>query len=112
MARKPPVKVSDQEIVNAIEDSHGHLRSAANKLKISYSTLLTRMKHIPEAQRAKEDAIADMVGVAESNVWEHLLEGNFAASKFVLERLSREKWGSQPAQNPMTGDYPEPIGEE
>ena len=94
MARKPPVSVNDQEIVNAITDCHGNLRMAAGKLKIAYGTLINRVKHCPEARQAKMDAVGDMVTIAEDNMLNELLSGNWQASKFVLERLSREKWGN------------------
>lgn len=94
MSRKPPIIVTDQAIINSIYDMHGDLRAAASKLKISYGTILNRMKHCPEAKRAKEDAVSEMIEAAENNIWQELLNGNFQASKFVLERLSREKWGN------------------
>lgn len=94
MAKKPPVTVNDQEIINAITDCHGNLRMAAGKLKIAYGTLINRIKHCPEAQQAKLDAVGDMITIAEDNMLNELLSGNWQASKFVLERLSREKWGN------------------
>lgn len=105
MKRKPPVKVSDQAIINAIYDMHGDLRAAANKLKISYGTILNRMKHCPEAKRAKEDSVSEMIEAAENNIWQELLNGNYQASRFVLERLSREKWGT----GAMAGSVGDPI---
>ena len=108
---KIPVKVSDQEIVNAIYDNHGNLRIAAGKLKISYGTLLHRMKHCPEAKQAKLDAVADMIVIAEDNIYNELLNGNWQASKFVLERLNRDKWGNNP-QIIVNEAWPEAITEE
>lgn len=109
MARKPPVKVSDVEITNAISDNHGNLRVAAGKLKIAYGTIVARMKHCPEAKQAKVDAIADMIEIAEDVVYNELLSGNFSAAKFTLERLSRDKWGNKPQITNDTDEYPEPI---
>lgn len=108
--RKPSVKVSDQEIINAVELCNGNYRLAAQKLRIDYGTLIRRAKHNPEIERAKLDACADMVTVAEDNIYNEILNGNYAASKFVLERLARDKWGSQPQQI-MVDSYPEPIGD-
>lgn len=105
MARKPPVKVSDQEIINMVDACHGNYRMAAGRLKIDYATLLRRAKHNPEIERAKLDACADMITLAEDNVLNELLNGNFQASKFVLERLSREKWGT----GTMAGSIGDPI---
>ena len=103
MAKKPPVKVNDQEIINAITDCHGNLRMAAGKLKIAYGTLISRMKHCPEARQAKLNAVCDMITIAEDNILNELLSGNWQASKFVLERLNREKWGNGNA-NQVAGD--------
>lgn len=107
--RKPPVHVSDREIMNAIEFTQGDYKKAAKKLAISYNTLLNRAKKNPEIYQVKLDCLGDWIQIAEMNVYERLLKGDFAASKFVLERLSREKWGNQPAQAP-TESWPEPIG--
>ena len=43
--RKPPVQVSDQEIINMVENCDGNYRLAAGKLRISYATLLRRAQH-------------------------------------------------------------------
>ena len=107
--RKPPVKVSDREIMNAVEFAQGDYRKAAKKLAISYQTLLNRAKKNPEIYQVKLDCLGDWVQIAEMNVYERLLKGDFAASKFVLERLSRDKWGNQPAQASQDA-WPEPIG--
>lgn len=103
--RKPPVHVTDQEIVNAVDACNGNYRMAAGKLKISYDTLIRRAKHNPEIERAKLDACGNMITIAEDNVLNELLNGNFQASKFVLERLSREKWGT----GTMAGSVGDPI---
>lgn len=107
---KPVVKVTDDQIIRALEDMHGSYRLAANKLKISYSTILTRAKHNPEIKQAVEDSAADMVDIATDVVYNELLNGNFSAAKFVLERRAREKWGSQP-QLPTEDSWPTPIGD-
>lgn len=105
MAKKPPVHVKDQDIVNAVDACHGNYRMAADKLKIAYGTLLRRAKHNPEIEKAKLDACADMIALAEDNVYNELLNGNYQASRFVLERLSREKWGP----GTMAGSVGDPI---
>lgn len=108
--RKPTVIVTDNEIIAAVEFCNGNYRLAAQKLRIDYGTLIRRAKHNPEIEQAKLDACADMVTAAEDNIYNEVLNGNYAASKFVLERLSREKWGSQPQQT-LSAEYPKPIGE-
>ena len=107
--RKPPVRVSDREIMNAIEYTQGDYRKAAKKLAISYQTLLNRAKKNPEIYQVKLDCLGDWIQIAEMNVYAKLLKGDFTASKFVLERLSREKWGNQPTQAAPDA-FPEPIG--
>ena len=107
--RKPPVKVSDREIMNAVEFAQGDYRKAAKKLAISYTTLLNRAKKNPEIYQVKLDCLGDWIQIAEQNVYDRLMKGDFAASKFVLERLSRDKWGNQPAQASQDA-WPEPIG--
>lgn len=107
--KKPPVSVTDKEIIVAVETCHGNYRMAAKKLRIAYGTLCLRAKHNPEIEQAKLDACADMITIAEDNVYSELLDGNFQASKFVLERLSREKWGNVQVQQ-TGGVWPSQIG--
>ena len=107
--KKPIVKVSDIEIIRALEDCHGSYRLAADKLRIAYSTILHRAKHNPEIKQTVVDAAADMIDIAEDVVYNALLEGNFVAAKFVLERKKREVWGNQPQ---MIMDNPSPIGDD
>ena len=107
--KKPPVHVSDREIMNAVEFTQGDYKKAAKKLCISYNTLLNRAKKCPEIYSVKLDCLGDWCQIAEQNVYDRLMKGDFAASKFVLERLSRDKWGNQPAQSSQDA-WPEPIG--
>lgn len=107
--KKPPVHVSDREIMNAIEFTQGDFKKAAKKLAISYQTLLNRAKKNPEIYQVKLDCLGDWIQIAEMNVYDRLMKGDFSASKFVLERLAREKWGSQPATSAPDA-WPEPIG--
>ena len=107
--KKPPVHVSDREIMNAIEFTQGDYKKASKKLAISYQTLLNRAKKNPEIYQVKLDCLGDWIQIAEQNVYDRLMKGDFAASKFVLERLSRDKWGNQPAQSSQDA-WPEPIG--
>lgn len=115
--RKPPVRVSNREIINAVEACEGDYRKAAKKLCISYGTLLARAKKCPDIYEAKLDCIGDMMDCKEDmirmsirNFYEGVMRGNLTASKFVLERLARDTWGNQPPQGP--GDqWPDPIGD-
>lgn len=95
MAIKPIVKVTDNEIIRALERNHGSLRLAAQYLKISYSTILKRKKRNPEIEQVIEDAASEMITIAEDVIYNELIEGNWQAAKFTLERLSKEKWGNQ-----------------
>ena len=83
--RKPPVRVSNREIINAVEACEGNYYKAAKKLCISYGTLLIRAKKCPDIYEAKLDCIGDMIQIAEMNVYDKLILGDFAASRFVLE---------------------------
>ena len=107
--RKPPVHVSDREIMNAVESAQGDYRKAAKKLCISYGTLLNRAKKCPEIYAVKLDCLGDWIQIAEQNVYDRLMTGDFAASKFVLERLAKEKWGNQPASTAPEA-WPAAIG--
>ena len=107
---KPIVTVTDREIIAAVDWANGSYKLAADKLRIAYSTIIRRAKHNPEIVRAKYDACADFCAIAEDVVYNEVLDGNFTAAKFVLERLSREKWGNH--QVPQTTEAsPSPIGD-
>lgn len=108
---KPIVKVTDQQIIVALEDCHGSYRLAANKLKIAYGTIINRAKHNPEIKQAVIDAAGDMITMAEDSVYNELLQGNFNAAKFVLERLSKDKWGKSVTVNNSDEPYPNPTWE-
>ena len=104
--KKPPVHVSDQEIINAVEDANGSYRLAAEKLRISYGTVVCRAKRNPEIERAKLDACAEMVSIAEDNIYNALLEGDLPTSRFVAERLDPDKWAKKTQVTNKTDDYP------
>lgn len=108
MPIKPIVKVTDNEIIRALERNHGSLRLAAQYLKISYSTILQRKKRNPEIEQVIEDAASEMVTLAEDVIYNELIDGNWQAAKFTLERLAKSKWGNQPVFN--GDDMPSPIG--
>lgn len=105
---KPIVKVTDQQIIVALEDCHGSYRLAANKLKIAYGTIINRAKNNPEIKQAVIDAAGDMITMAEDSVYNELLQGNFNAAKFVLERLAKEKWGKSVQIVDPEVPYPQP----
>lgn len=107
--RKLPVTVTDIDILHALEKFSGNYRMAANKLKISYGTIIKRASQNPDIKQCRLDMIGDIIEMAESNVYNEVEQGNFQASKFVLERLSREKWGNKPQLTPDNDEYPEPI---
>jgi hypothetical protein len=52
-----------------------------------------------------------MIEIAEDNIYNELMNGNWQASKFVLERLNREKWGNNP-QVVINEAWPEAITED
>lgn len=105
---KLPVHVSDQEIINALEKFSGNYRMAANKLKISYGTIIKRAQQNPEIKQCRLDMIGDIIEMAEANVYQEVDQGNFAASKFVLERLAKEKWGKSVQVVDPEVPYPQP----
>lgn len=105
---KLPVHVSDQEIINALEKFSGNYRMAANKLKISYGTIIKRAQQNPEIKQCRLDMIGDIVEMAVANVYQEVDQGNFAASKFVLERLAKEKWGKSVQVVDPEVPYPQP----
>ena len=105
---KLPVHVSDQEIINTLEKFSGNYRMAANKLKISYGTIIKRAQQNPEIKQCRLDMIGDIIEMAEANVYQEVEQGNFAASKFVLERLAKEKWGKSVQVVDPEVPYPQP----
>lgn len=109
---KLPVHVSDQEIINALEKFDGNYRMTANKLKISYGTIIKRATENPEIKQCRLDMIGDRdayrLEIAESNFDILLEQGDWKATKMAMERLNKEKWGKTVQIVDPEVPYPQP----
>ena len=109
---KLPVHASDQEIINALEKFDGNYRMAAYKLKIGYGTIVKRAQQNPEIKQCRLDMIANrddiMVEMAEENIFNAVESGDIPASKYVLDRRAKEKWGKSVQIVDPEVPYPQP----
>jgi len=105
--KKPPVSHTPTYVAQVITECFGHTRTAANKLKMSQGTVRNYINKYPECKEAWEDAVSDIVGQAEQNLYEFVVDGDRTATLFVLKTLARNKYSEQ--QTNMDNGTEEPI---
>lgn len=104
--RKPPVSHPPTFVAQIITECLGHTGNAAIKLKMTPASVRSYIHKYPVCKDAYEDALTDIVGHAEQNLYEFVLDGDRTATLFVLKTLARAKYSEQ--QQPQY-DSPEPI---
>lgn len=102
---KPPVSHPPSFVAQIILECHGHTRLAAHKLKMTPATVRNYIKKYPECKDAWEEAVSDIVGQAEANLYEFVMDGDKPATFFVLKTLAKAKYNSviQPEVNEDEG---------
>lgn len=94
-AKKPPVSHPPAFVAQVLSECFGNTKAAAHKLKMTVPTVRNYIKKYPECKEAWEDAVSDIVGQAEQNLYEFVLEGDRTATLFVLKTLARQKYSEQ-----------------
>lgn len=100
MHRKP------SEIARVLYECNGLIVNAAKKLLVDTRTVHEAIKRHPIVREAREAGLREIVGIAENNLVELLIEKDKAATFFVLKSLGRETWGEKETE---TVDKEEPI---
>ena len=96
--RKPPVSHTPEYVAQVIVESYGNTGIAANKLKMTPATVRNYIKKYPVCKDAWEEAVSDIVGQAEQNLYEFVMERDKAATFFVLKTLAKNKYSEGQVQ--------------
>lgn len=96
--RKPPVSHTPEYVAQVIVESYGNTGIAANKLKMTPATVRNYIKKYPVCKEAWEEAVSDIVGQAEQNLYEFVMERDKAATFFVLKTLAKNKYSEGQVQ--------------
>lgn len=96
--RKPPVSHTPEYVAQVIVESYGNTVSAAHKLKMTAATVRNYIHKFPVCKDAWEEAVSDIVGQAEANLYEFVMERDKSATFFVLKTLARQKYSEEQQQ--------------
>lgn len=96
--RKPPVSHTPEFVAQVIVESYGNTGIAANKLKMTPATVRNYIKKYPVCKDAWEEAVSDIVGQAEQNLYELVMERDRQATFFVLKTLAKHKYSEGQVQ--------------
>lgn len=97
--KKPPVSHTPEYVAQVLVECFGNTGAAAHKLKMTSATIRNYIKRYPVCKEAWEEAVSDIVGQAEQNLYEFVMERDKQATFFVLKTLAKQKYSeSQPIQ--------------
>lgn len=96
--RKPPVSHTPEYVAQVIAESYGNTGIAAHKLKMTVATVRNYIHKYPVCKDAWEEAIADIIGQAEQNLYEFVMERDKQATFFVLKTLAKNKYSEGQVQ--------------
>ena len=108
--RKAAMQYSDVELRRALRDGGGYFDAAAELLGCTVATVRRRVNANPANRLYRMKIIGNIAQVAEQNMIDLVLEGDWQASKFAMERLMREKYAPSNSLMLMDGSDT-PIGE-
>lgn len=105
------VKASEAKIKKALTHAAGYMPDAAKALGMHPRTLQLRVINSPELKKFHATLRTELLEAAEVNLFGMVVDGDWSATRFVLERLAREKWG--PVNKVVLDvEQPPPIGED
>lgn len=96
--KKPPVSHTPEYVAQVIVESFGNTAIAAQKLKMTTPTVRNYIRKYPVCKDAWEEAVADIVGQAEQNLYEFVMDGDRQATFFVLKTLAKNKYSEGQVQ--------------
>lgn len=91
---KPPIKINERELANALIDFGGNLRQCAQRLGCSYGTVVKWVNDNPLCKETRRDVACDLVTMAESNLWDFVEQGDRTATLYVLNNLAKHKYNT------------------
>jgi len=84
-------RISDEQIIGALEQYRGRVYAAAKSLKADASTLYKRIKSTPELKRAFREIRGLLLDMAELNIYKAIESNDLDTSKWALARLARKR---------------------
>jgi len=91
IAAKHPDKITEEEISAALVRSMGILAVAARMLGVSRAWVEERAEKTPALQALVRDIYEARLDFAEAKMMEHMINSNWDATKFYLERKGRKR---------------------
>jgi hypothetical protein len=84
-------KHTDKEVIEALQNTHGIITQAANKLGIGRSCLRNRINAHPELYKIMMEAREEIIDLAESVMIQKLQSGDANMAQFVLRTLGANR---------------------
>jgi transposase len=81
-----------EQVATALREADGIITDAAEALGCSRSTIYRAMDEYVTVKEAREEAQADLVGEAESQLAQKMREGDMKAIRMILRTQRPEKW--------------------
>ena len=82
---------TDEEIIGALEETHGLLYQAAKRLGCSPQTIFDRCKTSPEVGNCRKFQRGEFIDLSEQRLYESVDSGNTSDAKFVLQTIGRHR---------------------
>jgi hypothetical protein len=103
MARKLARRVSDRDMIEALQLSGGMPTLAAKRLECHFSTVYERMKKVPAVAKAAEYVRELRKDVCECVLFSKVLQGNMAAVCFFAKCQMKDRGYVEMVRSELTG---------
>ena len=84
-------KVTAQDAIKTLTESHGLISVAARKLGVSRATLHAMINKMPTVKEARDDAREALKDFAESKIFEEIKSGNTAMIIFFAKTQMKDR---------------------
>jgi hypothetical protein len=109
MANGEQRRYTVEQIEHALEQTKGNISAAARALGANRTTIYKRIADSPTLQRVLEDAREEMIDVAETALYNEVLQGNIAAIIFTLKTQGKGRGYVERTQQEVSGPDGAPI---
>lgn len=98
------LSLSPDDIIKALRDTNGMVYLAAERLGVSYMTVYRRAKRIPAIQEEIDRAKGKRLDVAETKLWDAVLQGQAWAICFYLKTQGKARGYIEKTITQVDGD--------
>lgn len=98
------LSLSPGDIIKALRDTNGMVYLAAERLGVSYMTVYRRAKRIPAIQEEIDRAKGKRLDVAETKLWDAVLQGQAWAICFYLKTQGKARGYIEKTITQVDGD--------